>query len=637
MRKIDKIYLTLKDIENKKKDGVSAVEICDFLGDDRPNISRLLNQLHKENKVSKYGTRPVFYNTIEFRKEDKNNLLNFVAFEELFGSKNALKEVIKSAKALLQYPPYGLNTILTGERGSGKKDFSKAMYRYARELGTFNDDSEYIFINAFEYKDNIDKLLFLLKPFEEIEGKLIKKPDRFIYLTNLDDLTLKDQNKLLVEIFIEGLTKSNVNKTLLIMGIKNFSSTLKDLYNQYIQHQIQIPNINKWTFEERLFLIEKLLDNEVINLNKSLFMEKKVVESLLLYKPEGNITQLKADIQWIVANAYLDFVNEQKEYLLIKYSHLAKHIAIGIFSLEENLLEIKSLLASKGEVIEYSHKGNSPSNSNEFLEKIIEQNIDISSYSKNNIELRKTLLDDLDKYLKDFSLDKSEKLEIDSSRLLKEVMEVIESDSDFSPYTHGVSRSKLIKHFEGIIYRKEKNINITYTKKKFLERNYSDAFEKSQKLTDLLSHKLGLLSQDEIAILSLFFLENEEFTQSKKVKIIVVCHGKGIATSMSDYVNERFGGELVLAFDLYDFHNFENLYDTLKSQITIFDEGLGVLLLVDMGELKSIQSLLEKELDNKIMTLSPVNLPLLLKAVNMSNEGYKLNTIFTRCNSVKNT
>lgn len=638
MKKIDKVYYTLKEIEEKNESGVSAVDICDFLNDDRPNISRLLNRLHKENRVTKYGTKPVYYNTLDFSKDKQNNINNYISFDVLYGIDSFLKDPVDRAKALLQYPPSGLNTLLIGERGVGKTSFAEAMYRYAREYGTFDEKSDYIHINCLEYQNHVENLIKFLKPVENISGKLKNKSDRFIYLSELESLDSASQNKILNEIFLEDMLESKLNKTRIVIGLRDLSGEMIDLYKKYLQHSIILPSLDKWSLQERLNLISENFKIEANRINLPIFIEKKVLQSILLYETQGNITQVETDIQWAVANAYLDYKSLDNDYVFIKYEHLAKHVAIGLFKLEENLLEINTLLASKSDIIKYlPSEGFGNSDINSFIESVNQQLSTNKNIDKNltNLEIRKILSEELSEYIKDFELKKGYSNDKKESDILKNIIKKLEKDKELSKFTKGPLRSKIVKFLESLIYRATHGLTITYPKKKFIFNNYVELNDLSNRFIKLIELELGMeLCDDELALSYLLFMDNEFTSNDSSVKIVVICHGSGIAKGMASYINKRFGVDIVFGMDLEDYDNFEILYDSLKHQIDVLDEGKGVLLLVDMGQLVTLESLLSDEVESEIRVLSDVTLSILLNATEMAEEGYKLKTIYNKCKSV---
>ena len=53
MSKLDEVYNSLLQLENKGRKGISAIELSNFMDLDRANISRYLNTLYKEGKLEK--------------------------------------------------------------------------------------------------------------------------------------------------------------------------------------------------------------------------------------------------------------------------------------------------------------------------------------------------------------------------------------------------------------------------------------------------------------------------------------------------------------------------------------------------------------------------------------------------------
>lgn len=110
----------------ENSEGVSTSYIAEALNLQRTNVSSILNTLVSEKRIRKTNGRPVLYHTKTPGEKDADNY-----FSTLIGSGGSLKHAIQLAKAAILYPPRSLNTIITGERGTGKRHLAKQMYQYA--------------------------------------------------------------------------------------------------------------------------------------------------------------------------------------------------------------------------------------------------------------------------------------------------------------------------------------------------------------------------------------------------------------------------------------------------------------------------------------------------------------------------
>ena len=147
-------------IIEKHPEGLTAHAIADLLKMDRSNVSRYLNELYKEQQITKGEGRPVIYDALATESE-KNHVdtSSAITFDNLVGANDSLKVSIQQAKAAILYPPKGLHTIIFGETGTGKSMFAECMYHFAVSSKTLKENAPFISFNCADYAQN-PQLLF---------------------------------------------------------------------------------------------------------------------------------------------------------------------------------------------------------------------------------------------------------------------------------------------------------------------------------------------------------------------------------------------------------------------------------------------------------------------------------------------
>lgn len=100
-------------------------QLSEALQMQRSNLSKLLNELAKENRVKKTNGRPVYYSLV--KEKDQS------CFQTMIGSDGSLKQTVQLIKAALMYPGHSLPLLITGPDGSGKSLLAKLIYEYAKE------------------------------------------------------------------------------------------------------------------------------------------------------------------------------------------------------------------------------------------------------------------------------------------------------------------------------------------------------------------------------------------------------------------------------------------------------------------------------------------------------------------------
>ena len=149
------IYSYVKSISNRITiDNItlfSTANIANELKLSRNLVSQYLNQLHKEYKLIKINTRPVYFLDFEtltmkyqlvdlkweyLSIEEIFNVLNnakekYADFNKAIGKDNSLSYCIEQAITAVAYPSNGLPILIFGESGSGKTFISSLISEYA--------------------------------------------------------------------------------------------------------------------------------------------------------------------------------------------------------------------------------------------------------------------------------------------------------------------------------------------------------------------------------------------------------------------------------------------------------------------------------------------------------------------------
>lgn len=347
-------------------EGVSAQQLSEFMGMDRANVSKELNQLFQEDAVIKITGRPVYY----FDRERMEELLahpldtctvpslqDFLQghrqdtendFDKLIGSDKSLKTMINKAKAAMIYPPFGLHTLLVGPTGAGKTMFAEIMYQYAKDHGVLNKTAPFVIFNCAEYADNPQLLLGQLFGYvkgaytgaeRENEGLVEKAQNGVLFLDEIHRLPPEGQEMLFMLLDKGEYRKLGANETskdarvlIIAATTENLESSLLQTFLRRIPMTITMPSLEDRSIEERYELIEKFFRQEYNQVKIPIHVKAKVMRALLSYDCKGNIGQLKADIRLLCANGFLEHISRQDEVIRITLSLLQEHIYHGLLN-----------------------------------------------------------------------------------------------------------------------------------------------------------------------------------------------------------------------------------------------------------------------------------------------------------------
>lgn len=316
MKRIDLVHNSVKTLD--KSNGVTTLEISDFLGLQRSNVSRDLNKLVDEGILYKNNSRPVRYFL------NNTNNLNFTAkssMDNLAYLYPSLIPAIKLAKTAILYPPNGMNCLIMGETGVGKSMLAKLMHEYASSLNV-NKNMPFLHFNCSDFANNSQLLsahLFGVKKgtftgATKDKAGLIEKADGgILFLDEIHNLPSEGQEMLFV--FMDtgyfkrfGEVSKKIKSTARIICATNtdINTSLSDPFIRRIPIKIHLPELRKRALEERLTLVEFFIKNESIKLDKPIYVSYNAMLCLLSYPCPYNVGQLKNDITLAIAKAYAD-------------------------------------------------------------------------------------------------------------------------------------------------------------------------------------------------------------------------------------------------------------------------------------------------------------------------------------------
>lgn len=350
MKRIDLVFNTVKELD--LGNGITTTDIAEKLNIERANISRDLNLLVKEGILFKNSSRPVKYylqnpNNIDFNQKTSLDRLSF-----LFPS---LTDACKLAKTAILYPPNGMNSLIIGETGSGKSMLAKLMHEYATTI--FEKDMPFYHFNCSDFANNVQLLsshLFGVKKGtftganEDRMGLIEKANGGILFLDEIHNLPSEGQEMLFIFMDTGTFRRfGEVSKTLtsnvriICATNEDINKTLLSTFLRRISVKIKMPTLTERPLEERLTLIENFLKEESMVLDKPVYVSYNAMLCFLSYDCPFNVGQLKNDIKLSVANAYTDYIINNKKLIKINSPDLTHEMKKN---LNNSLLKEKLLL-----------------------------------------------------------------------------------------------------------------------------------------------------------------------------------------------------------------------------------------------------------------------------------------------------
>lgn len=643
----------LEDNSNMTERKITEILIERGFDISRSAVSKILKSDEIQNRISKNSSKN--NETIEINNSKKEinveNVLkinNYVEkendFEMLIGYNGSLKEKVNLAKSAIVYPPNGLHTMIYGETGVGKSELANCMYKYAVRTGIKEKESPFVVFNCADYAENPNMLMAQL--FGSIKGAytgasenregLVEKADGgILFLDEIHRLPPSGQEILFSlidrgEFRRLGETNNTRNANVLIIAAttENPDSNLLDTFRRRIPMVITLPNLDSRPKLERYDIIIKFFEREAIRINKNIIITKEVLYGFMNYKCKSNIGQLKSDIQVSCARAF----SKNPDYsdkLIIDVDSLRTYIKESIKDNEDNLefsfdrvnledtyIDINEINSNKmclseenvDEIYKYAEKEmkvlESRQYSQEEIKNIFFERLDrkFNQIKKNNIiENRKKI------HIM------SENLNPETIDIMNKVITVIKNQYRF--INNGLYMV-LATHIEEAIKRVRNEKNIINPSLENIKENMSEEYDLARYVVNIIENIAKIsLPEDEIGYIAYYiykFCMNEE-TMDKKVKVIIVTHGK-VGIEMSKVVNQILGTMctygIEFPMDMPPQKGIEKVMEDIKA----LDLKNDILMLIDMGSLVILGDKIEEELGLKCKVINRVDTILAMEA-----------------------
>lgn len=619
----------LIDSYNSNK-GFTTQEISVALNVQRTNVSAILNNLVKENKLVKTKGKPVRY----FLSGNYQDVNNVESFDKLIGNNSSLKNAIRLAKAAIMYPDEKVCVLLKGEIGTGKEYFAHLMYEYAKEKKLLSEDGKFTVFDVSYYVDSpkefeidfygdagaletsVGGMLFV-KHAELLDGNQIKR--LFDVLDNMDK-----------EVFVACGAEQKLSK---------FSANLLD---SKFTIKIELPEIASRTFEERIELVEKFFMDEAENVNKNIRINSELLRCLLLYPLDQNIKQLQSDIRFACANAYVREINSKDTTLRVYLNDCPQYVRKGFIFYKKHSVEIESLIP---ENYTYTFNSNRSKDTYESYRVASSKSIyDVINKKAKELRNRNIKEEDILTILSaDLESDLSNVnntlgVSIQDVEALKKLVNpyIVNLVDDFlkeaSNVLHRVFSIQVLCAISLDIFKRIDNQKtskiISDEKIVSVIENYRMEYSLAQKFVKKIEKEFDVnLPIDETILITVLISGNSLQKNKREPVTLVVMHGN-IASSIANTVNGIYKSKKAYAYDLLLDKPLEDAYDELKSYINSLDTGGGFLIIFDMGSIKKMCESIVNELNIKARMIEFPITAFALDAVIRISSGESVDSVY---------
>lgn len=467
--------------------------------------------------------------------------------------------------------------------------------------------------------DALDDLLHLLFGSDTSASVFEKIAEGILFIDNIHILPLADQNRLISWLnHREKEQKRHQKKGLVIIGS---DAKISDHFSNKFPVVIQLPSYVNRPISEKLELLNYFFSIESKNSDRDIQVPRDVIHVFILSINISNIKELEYAVRTACANAFvrslradLNDLSISIDDLPIPYQgirHLGGHDAVKI---DELIGTRKALIYDKElGLLDFAKNESDDLYSKIELEyaQLAERGIEqddvfeaVRNYIQSYIEY-KPLVEKEDE-LKNLS-----QLEtIVSSEVVQLVQAFVltvqkELNRDLNPTAYyGISLhvSAMIEQ-KGSLNRKLDNDAIVK-----VIRDYPVEYAQCSKFAKQLEGTFQItVPIDEIVILTMFIIESEKKEDSLRPILLYVLHGKGVAQSLAESTKMLTKNLQVYGFDILLEESVENSYEKLKEYIEKIDQGLGVIVLYDMG---SIKGMLDKIRSETLIKIREFEIPI---------------------------
>ncbi|PWM59985.1 PRD domain-containing protein [Dielma fastidiosa] len=614
--------------------GLETKYVADTLNMQRSNVSAILNELVKEGKLVKSSTRPVYYklNEPSYKSSDES------CFTSLVGHNGSLKNAVKLAKAAILYPRSGMHMLLVSKPGCGTTYFASLMYRFAQENGLIKADIPFVKINCRHYQKNVSVLsedLFGIKG-DMMNSCFARAQGGMLFIDNVDLLDAKQQSRLFV--FLEtGNICSEDNEEVhdfhdvLVVMTCTPQSSLQ--ISRKIPVVIEMPELNERPLNERFELINYFFSKEANYADRSIDVTVETIEALLLTEFSGNIKELELEIKSACANGYVRVVNELDQDISVCLDDCKKEIKMSLLKLKDNHEEIDELLGMSGSAFYDKNKGYQDykmrTNDNDMYIEIKKQYDELANrgISSSSIEdVINTHIRNLFKKYRYYNVqDDSNNLEQLSKIVDKRLIDLV------AQWLNGckkeLGRSFKTNVFYGLCLHINSLLTLNFTHQRIdnqqvikIIQEYPQEYAASVQFADILKENMNLeLPIDEIVLITMFLIESDESNTEGHPVLLYILHGKDTASSLRDVTNSLTHCNNAYSYDLNLEIKAAQAMEEIKAMILKINNGQGVIIIYDMGSIKTMIDTISEEIDVKIRYM---NIPITLVGIDVARKCF---------------
>ncbi|UUX35408.1 PRD domain-containing protein [Fundicoccus culcitae] len=635
LKKIDELYDFIQKktySANKDFEGVSTNEIVEAFDMQRSNVSALLNQLVKDNKLKKTNTRPVLYQL----KDTNYDEMEATLFSDLVGLNGSLRHAVQLAKAAIFYPNRRLNILLQGNKGVGTSSFAHLIYQFAKSRAVVENDAPFIKVSSRHYKSNLDALNDVLfgKNMAMEDSAFAQARGGVLFIDNFELLKPEQQNEIskILErhsqfTFAEA-DETNFSDVIIIIACKpNSNTSIQDK----ISFTIELPDLNKRPLEEKFALINKFFTIEASNSMHDIQVSSEAINGLLLADFAGNIKALEREITVASAKAYVRVIGQQDKVIKVFVNDFSVNIKQAQIKIKSFYHEVHELIGSNDYIYFDKKQGfvKNDAKDESMYQDIESKYNDLISRGINQQNIESVINTHLQQLFNIYRYEETKSDEKNLEQLSKLVdKRIIEIVDDWIEIcSRELNRSFSSNVFYGLCLHINALMTASFTRQRVdneqilsIIQNYPQEYGLSNQLSLTLKEKLNLeVPFDEVVIITMFLLKSDNTPSEEHPVLLYAMHGHSTAKSLMEVTNSLTKSNVCYSYDLDLEKDIEEAMQEFKELIIKIDQGKGVIVIYDMG---SIKTMIETVSDETHIKIRGINIPVTLVGIDLARRCF---------------
>ena len=610
------------------KEGVTTKEIAEALNLQRSNVSTLLNDLVKEEKLEKTATRPVLYKI-------RNNTTSDYGLSQMkfIGIDGSLSKAIQIAKAAILYPKHSLNVLVTAKAGCGTSFFCNFMYMFCKEAKIMQADAPFIKVNCRHYRNHMDELDNLL--FGQEKGKLDNcyfsmAKGGMLFIDNAELLNAHQQS-LIFDFLETGMIYSADRKEYMdckdVYLVLSCNPSHVGQYNQRIPMIIELPQLKDRPLIERFDFVNYFFSIEANNAKRNIEISQEVMQALLLTEYSRNIKELEMEIKKACATACVRVMDVPNSPIIVDLHDFNSNIQKSLVKMRFRSQDILSLVGSQNCFI-YDCNGTFQSNHHdELYNEMHMQYKELSNRGINAKAIQDVINNHVTNLFKQYNYNHGYDESYDTEQLSKIVdFRIIELVQKFSEMTK--TELKIILkpsvfyglclHMNSLLSIKSSHSRVDNDQLNFIVQNYPKEYALSAQFALDFKDMSGIeLPPEEIAIITMFLVKTKDEIDNGHPVLLYILHGSGIAEALKEVTISLTHCNNVYSYDLHLEKDNLKAMDEIRSLILKIDEGQGVIVIYDMGSIRTMLDTISQENDVKIRY---IHIPITLIGIDVARK-----------------